>query len=37
MTTPTGIDRDAPVITHREIDINAPLETIWRFNAPRER
>jgi hypothetical protein len=31
MTTPTGIDRDAPVIAHHEIDINAPLETVWRL------
>jgi hypothetical protein len=31
MTTPTGIDRDAPVIGHHEIDINAPLETVWRL------
>ena len=29
--TPTGIDRNAPVIVHHEIDINAPLETIWRL------
>jgi uncharacterized membrane protein len=31
MTTPTDIDRDAPVIARHEIDINAPLETIWRL------
>ena len=31
MTTPVGIDRDAPVIDHHEIDINAPLETVWRL------
>ena len=31
MTTPTDIDRDAPVIAHHEIDINAPLETVWRL------
>ena len=31
MTTPTGIDRDAPVITHHEIDIHAPLGTVWRL------
>jgi hypothetical protein len=31
MTTPTDIDRDAPVIVHHEIDINAPLETVWRL------
>src|SRR5215471_17048357 len=31
MTTPTDIDRTAPVIVHHQIDINAPLETIWRL------
>jgi hypothetical protein len=31
MTTPTGIDRDAPVIAHHEIDIAAPLETVWNL------
>ena len=31
MTIPTGIDGNAPVIVHHEIDINAPLETIWRL------
>jgi hypothetical protein len=31
MTTPTGIDRDAPVIARHEIDINAPLDTVWRL------
>ena len=29
MTTPTDIDRDAPVIAHHEIDIAAPLDTVW--------
>jgi hypothetical protein len=29
MTTPTGIDRNAPVIAHHEIDIAAPLEAVW--------
>lgn len=33
MTTPTDIDRDAPVITHHEIDINAPLDTVWNLHA----
>jgi uncharacterized membrane protein len=32
MTTPTGIDRDAPVIARHEIDINAPLDTVWRLH-----
>jgi len=31
MTTPADIDRDAPVIARHEIDINAPLETVWRL------
>jgi uncharacterized protein YndB with AHSA1/START domain len=31
MTTPTGIDHTAPVIAGHEIDINAPLETVWRL------
>ena len=31
MTTPTGIDRDAPVIARHEIDIGAPLATVWRL------
>lgn len=29
MTTPTGIDRNAPVIAHHEIDIAAPLDAVW--------
>jgi hypothetical protein len=28
MTIPTGVDTDAPVRAHHEIDINAPLETV---------
>ena len=32
MTTPTGIDRDAPVITRHEIDIAAPLDTVWNLH-----
>ena len=31
MTTPTGIDRDAPVIARHQIDINAPLDTVWQL------
>ena len=31
MTMPTDIDRTAPVIARHEIDINAPLETVWRL------
>jgi uncharacterized protein YndB with AHSA1/START domain len=32
MTTPTGIDRDAPVMAHHEIDIAAPLDTVWNLH-----
>ena len=32
MTTPTAVDRSAPVIAHHEIDIQAPLETIWQLH-----
>jgi hypothetical protein len=32
MTTPTGIDGEAPVIAHREIDIAAPLDTVWNLH-----
>jgi hypothetical protein len=32
MNIPTGIDTNAPVIAHHEIDINAPLDTVWRLH-----
>jgi hypothetical protein len=32
MGTPTAIDRAAPVISHHEIDIAAPLEAVWRLH-----
>ncbi len=32
MTTPAGIDRDAPVIAHHEIDIAAPLDMVWNLH-----
>jgi uncharacterized protein YndB with AHSA1/START domain len=32
MTTPTGIDPGAPVIARHEIDIKAPLDTVWRLH-----
>jgi len=32
MTTATDIDRDAPVVAHHEIDIVAPLETVWNLH-----
>ena len=33
MSVPTGIDSDAPVIARHQIDINAPLDTVWRLQA----
>lgn len=32
MTVPVDIDRLAPVIAHHEIDIDAPLETVWELH-----
>jgi uncharacterized protein YndB with AHSA1/START domain len=32
MSTPTDIDRSAPVIAHHEIDIAAPLDVVWRLH-----
>ena len=32
MSVPTGIDVGAPVRAHQEIDIDAPLETVWRLH-----
>jgi uncharacterized protein YndB with AHSA1/START domain len=32
MSTPTAIDGSAPVIARHEIDIDAPLETIWQLH-----
>jgi uncharacterized protein YndB with AHSA1/START domain len=32
MTVPTDVDRTAPVIGVHEIDIEAPLETVWRLH-----
>ena len=32
MTTSTSVDRDAPVLAHREVDIDATLDTVWRFH-----
>jgi hypothetical protein len=32
MSAPTGIDGDAPVIARHEIDIVAPLDTVWRLH-----
>ncbi len=33
MSIPAGIDGDAPVRAHYEIDINAPLDTARRLHA----
>ena len=33
MSIPTSIESDAPVRAHHEIDINAPLDTVWRLHA----
>jgi Polyketide cyclase / dehydrase and lipid transport len=32
VTTPTDIDRAAPVIAHHEIDIAASLDTVWQMH-----
>ena len=33
MSPPTEIDREAPVVAHHEIDIDAPLDVVWRLHA----
>jgi uncharacterized protein YndB with AHSA1/START domain len=32
MTVPTDVDRAAPVIAIQEIEIEAPLDTVWRLH-----
>jgi uncharacterized membrane protein len=32
MSAPTTIDFDAPVISHQEVDIEAPLDTVWQLH-----
>lgn len=32
LTVPTDVDRAAPVIAHHEIDIRAPLDTVWNLH-----
>jgi hypothetical protein len=32
MTPPTDIDRDAPVVTHHEVDIADPLDIVWHLH-----
>jgi polyketide cyclase/dehydrase/lipid transport protein len=33
VTVPSDVDRTAPVIAVHEIDIEAPLDTVWRLHA----
>jgi uncharacterized membrane protein len=33
MSHPTDVDRNAPVLAHHEIDIDAPLERVWTLHA----
>jgi hypothetical protein len=30
--TPTSVDVTAPVLAHHEIDIKAPMETVWALH-----
>ena len=32
MAVPTDVDRAAPVVAVHEIDIEAPLDTVWRLH-----
>ena len=32
MSTPSTIDRQAPVVAHHEMDIRASLDTVWRLH-----
>ena len=32
MTVPTAVDRAAPVIARHEIDIEAPMGTVWKLH-----
>ena len=32
MNIPTAVDRSAPVIAHHEVDLQAPLDTVWRLH-----
>jgi hypothetical protein len=32
MATLTGIDRDAPVLAHHQVDIAAPLDVVWHLH-----
>lgn len=33
MNRPIEINRNAPVVAHHEIDVNAPLERVWRLHS----
>ena len=32
MSTPTAVDSSAPVLAHHELDVNAPLDTVWQLH-----
>ena len=32
MATPTDVDTSAPVLAHHEVEIRAPLETVWQLH-----
>jgi hypothetical protein len=32
MGTPTDVDRSAPVLAHHEVEIEAPLDTVWQLH-----
>jgi Polyketide cyclase / dehydrase and lipid transport len=37
MSTPTDVDRSAPVLAHHDIDISAPLEGVWHLHTEVDR
>ena len=32
MPTPTDVDKSAPVLAHHEVEIRAPLDTVWQLH-----
>ena len=32
MAIPTDVDRSAPVLAHHEVEIRAPLDTVWQLH-----
>ena len=32
MATPTDVDKSAPVLAHHEVEIRAPLATVWQLH-----